>query len=78
MATRAISALMTSDDRGNWADCWFHGTWVGTRVGHMGPGVPKYPGINIPSSNVILPLTENYSFNPRPHISLGPKGPWEK
>ena len=27
-------------DRGNWADRWFHGIRVGTRVGHTGPGYP--------------------------------------
>jgi len=39
-------------DRGNWADCWFYRTRVGTRVGHTGPGagrVSMYLGINIPN-----------------------------
>ena len=40
------SQCFDEGDRSNWADRWFHGTRVGTRVGHT---VSKYPGINIPN-----------------------------
>ena len=35
------SQCFDEGDRGNWADRWFHGTRVGTRVGHMGSGYPS-------------------------------------
>jgi len=35
------SQCFDEGDRGNWVDRWFHGTRVGTRVGHMGPGYPS-------------------------------------
>jgi len=35
------SQCFDEGDRGNWADRWFHGTRVGTRVGHTGPGYPS-------------------------------------
>ena len=35
------SQCFDEGDRGNWADCWFHGTRVGTRVGHTGPWYPS-------------------------------------
>ena len=34
-------SVFDEDDCGNWADCWFYGTRVGTRVGHTGPGYPS-------------------------------------
>ena len=47
------SQCFNESDRGNWADRWFHGTRVGTRVS-------KYPGINIPTTKV----TENNTSLP--------------
>jgi len=35
------SQCFDEDDRGNWSDCWYYGTRVGTQVGHMGPGYPS-------------------------------------
>ena len=35
------SQCFDEDDHGNWADYWFYGTWVWTRVGHTGPGYPS-------------------------------------
>jgi len=35
------SQCFDEGDRGNWADRWFHGTRVRTRVGHTGPGYPS-------------------------------------
>ena len=35
------SQCFDEGDRGNWADRWFHGTRVGSRVGHTGPGYPS-------------------------------------
>jgi len=35
------SQCFDEGDRGNWADRWFHGTRVGTRVSHKGPGYPS-------------------------------------
>jgi len=43
VATGHTGQCFDKGDRGNWADRWFHGTRVGTRVS-------KYPGINIPSN----------------------------
>ena len=37
----AGSQCFDEGDRGNWADRWFHGTRVGTWVGHTGPGYPR-------------------------------------
>ena len=35
------SQCFDEGDRSNLADRWFHGTRVGTRVGHTGPGYPS-------------------------------------
>ena len=35
------SQCFDEGDRSNWADRWFHGTRVGTRLGHTGPGYPS-------------------------------------
>jgi len=44
---------------GNWADRWFHGTRVGTRVGHTEPG---YPSTRVLTSLITSPEMFRYSM----------------
>ena len=56
------SQCFDEGDRGNWADHWFHGTRVGTRVGHTGPGYP--------STRVLTSLTITISYQPVTPVGL--------
>jgi len=51
------SQCFDEGDRGNWANRWFHGTRVGTRVGHTGPGYPSTQILTslVPVRQIIMP-----------------------
>ena len=61
------SQCFDENDRGNWADSWFHGTQVGTRVGHTGPG---YPSTRVLTSLITMHTAELLDISDRKDYSI--------